>query len=243
MTGTYSDHPNKLEPPTSNTNEWTFVLYDKDLALDLYFSSAEQRLQRGKSLTFQYSGTPGEECYLSYVLEKADAPGVPVYYGSAGRLDSSGSGTVTVPLLGSGTPLEDGDYILRLYTEDQSGEGIYFASDTVDMTIHVDLGMQEASIKDQGDVQNTSRVEQVAFGGQYWYVVGDGTGTRPVIARDCFMLFAQDPIGTATADGAQQTIDSWAKSFDDRLNTLVKPKEMDNGEKENFWSLSQSEAQ
>ncbi len=243
MTGTYSDHPNKLEPPTSNTNEWTFVLYDKDLALDLYFSSAEQRLQRGKSLTFQYSGTPGEECYLSYVLEKADAPGVPVYYGSAGRLDSSGSGTVTVPLLGSGTPLEDGDYILRLYTEDQSGEGIYFASDTVDMTIHVDLGMQKASIKDQGDVQNTSRVEQVAFGGQYWYVVGDGTGTRPVIARDCFMLFAQDPIGTATADGAQQTIDSWAKSFDDRLNTLVKPKEMDNGEKENFWSLSQSEAQ
>ena len=54
-----------------------------------------------------------------------------MYYGNAASLKDSGSGTVTVPLLGVGSKLEDGDYTMRFYEEDRT-DGIYFASDTVE---------------------------------------------------------------------------------------------------------------
>ena len=75
--------------------------------------------------------------------------GVPVYYGNAASLKDSGSGTVTVPLLGSSSKLEDGDYTMRFYEEDRT-DGIYFASDTVDLTISVANGA--VSVTDMGEV-------------------------------------------------------------------------------------------
>lgn len=131
------DPPQKIEPPSIDYNVWTFVLYDKE-NLSLKMGCKEE--QTGESLTFKYEGTQGENHWLSYVLEKTDNPGIPVYYGSVASLKESGSGTVTVPLLGYGSDLEDGDYTLRFYTEDQSNMGFYLASDTVDMTIHVEGG-------------------------------------------------------------------------------------------------------
>ena len=107
--------------------------------------SAEQG-QSGQSLTFQYNGTGGTKHFLAYVLEQ---DGVPVYYGNAASLKDSGSGTVTVPLLGVGSKLEDGDYTMRFYEEDRT-DGIYFASDTVDLEIRVADGA--VSITNMGDV-------------------------------------------------------------------------------------------
>ncbi len=54
--------------------------------------------QAGESLTFQYNGTQGENNHLAYVVEKAFAPGMPLYYGNTVSLSDSSSGTVTVPL-------------------------------------------------------------------------------------------------------------------------------------------------
>ena len=75
--------------------------------------------------------------------------GVPIYYGKAANLIDSGTGTVTVPLLGSSSKLEDGDYTMRFYEEDRT-DGIYFASNTVDLKISVANG--EVSVTDMGDV-------------------------------------------------------------------------------------------
>ncbi len=137
--------PVKLMPPGTDSSQkrWNFVMYDsKNLSLSM---SAEQG-QSGQSLTFQYSGTGGEKHFLAYVLEQ---DGVPLYYGKAANLIDSGSGTVTVPLLGSSSKLEDGDYTMRFYVEDRT-DGIYFASDTVDLEIRVADGA--VSITNLGEV-------------------------------------------------------------------------------------------
>lgn len=144
MGSSVNGNPVKLMPPgTDSQKRWNFVMYDsKNLSLTM---SAEQG-QSGQSLTFQYNGTGGTKHFLAYVLEQ---DGVPLYYGKAANLIESGSGTVTVPLLGVGSKLEDGDYTMRFYEEDRT-DGIYFASDTVDLTISVGNGV--ASITDMGDV-------------------------------------------------------------------------------------------
>ena len=143
MGNSVNGNPVKLMPPRANSSQsrWNFVMYDsKNLTM-----SGEQG-QSGQSLTFQYNGTGGQYHSLAYVLEQ---DGVPVYYGNAASLKDSGSGTVTVPLLGVGSKLEDGDYTMRFYEEDRT-DGIYFASDTVDLTISVANGA--VSVTDMGDV-------------------------------------------------------------------------------------------
>ena len=144
MGNSVDGNPVKLMPPGADSQKrWNFVMYDSgNLTLAM---SAEQG-QSGQSLTFQYNGTEGTKHFLAYVLEQ---DGVPLYYGKAASLIDSGSGTVTVPLLGVGSKLEDGDYTMRFYVEDRT-DGIYFASDTVDLTISVGNGV--ASITDMGEV-------------------------------------------------------------------------------------------
>ena len=144
MGSSVDGNPVKLMPPgTDSQKRWNFVMYDSEnLSLTM---SAEQG-QSGQSLTFQYNGTGGTKHFLAYVLEQ---DGVPLYYGKAANLIDSGTGTVTVPLLGVGSKLEDGDYTMRFYEEDRT-DGIYFASDTVDLTISVANGA--VSVTDMGDV-------------------------------------------------------------------------------------------
>lgn len=137
--------PVKLMPPSANSSQsrWNFVMYDSE---NLSLSMSAVQGQSGQSLTFQYNGTGGEKHFLAYVLEQ---DGVPIYYGKAANLIDSGSGTVTVPLLGVGSDLEDGDYTMRFYVEDRT-DGIYFASDTVDLEIRVADGA--VTITDMGEV-------------------------------------------------------------------------------------------
>lgn len=145
MGNSVNGNPVKLMPPGTDSSQkrWNFVMYDREnLSLTM---SAEQG-QSGQSLTFQHNGTGGVYHSLAYVLEQ---DGVPVYYGNAASLKDSGTGTVTVPLLGSSSKLEDGDYTMRFYEEDRT-DGIYFASNTVDLKIHVANGA--VSVTDMGDV-------------------------------------------------------------------------------------------
>ncbi len=74
---------------------------------------------------------------------------MPLYYGNTVSLSDSSSGTVTVPLLGSSSKLEDGDYTMRFYEEDRT-DGIYFASNTVDLEIRVANGT--VSVTNMGGV-------------------------------------------------------------------------------------------
>ena len=145
MGNSVNGNPVKLMPPGTDSSQkrWNFVMYDSE---NLTLTMSAEQGQSGQSLTFQYNGTGGPHHYLAYVLEQ---DGVPVYYGKAASLKDSGTGTVTVPLLGVGSKLEDGDYTMRFYEEDRT-DGIYFASDTVDLEIRVADGA--VSITNMGDV-------------------------------------------------------------------------------------------
>ena len=145
MGNSVNGNPVKLMPPGTDSSQkrWNFVMYDRE---NLSLSMSAVQGQSSQSLTFQYSGTGGPYHFLAYVLEQ---DGVPLYYGKAANLIDSGTGTVTVPLLGVGSKLEDGDYTMRFYVEDRT-YGIYFASDTVDLEIRVADGA--VSITDMGDV-------------------------------------------------------------------------------------------
>ena len=132
--------PSKLEAPLYDTiQRYNFVLHDDTLSLSMIGAAK----QRGSSLTFHYDAVQGEQHYLSYLVERASEPGIPVYYGRAVNLSNSGSGTVTVPLtddgnMRTGIPLVNGEYILRFYTEDRSQDSVIFAGDTVDLDIRVE---------------------------------------------------------------------------------------------------------
>ncbi len=146
--------PCQLRSPGANA-DWNFTLFDQSLSLTMMAGSA----QVGESLTFQYNGTQGENNCLAYVVEKASAPGMPLYYGSTASLSDSGSGTVTVPLGGS-SGLEDDDYTLRFYTESWCEDSsLYFASETVDLKIRVENGV--VTITDLGDVTEAAAIEKV----------------------------------------------------------------------------------
>ncbi len=132
--------PSKLEAPLyGSLQNYNFVMHDDTLSLSMIGAAK----QRGSSLTFHYDAVQGEKHYLSYLVERASEPGIPVYYGQAVNLSNSGSGTVTVPLtsdgnMRTGIPLVNGEYILRFYTEDRSQDSVIFAGDTVDLDIRVE---------------------------------------------------------------------------------------------------------
>lgn len=150
--------PSKLEAPLYDTiQRYNFVLHDDTLSLSMVGAAK----QRGSSLTFHYDAVQGEQHYLSYLVERASAPGIPVYYGQAVNLSNSGSGTVTVPLtddgnMRTGIPLVNGEYILRFYTEDRSQDSVIFAGDTVDLDIRVEDNL--VYINDLKDVSPATMV-------------------------------------------------------------------------------------
>ncbi len=150
--------PSKLEAPLYDTiQRYNFVLHDDTLSLSMVGAAK----QRGSSLTFHYDAVQGEQHYLSYLVERASAPGIPVYYGRATDLSNSGSGTVTVPLtddgnMRTGIPLVNGEYILRFYTEDRSQDSVIFAGDTVDLDIRVEDNL--VYINDLKDVSPATMV-------------------------------------------------------------------------------------
>ena len=164
MRASVGEYPSKLEGPLyGSLQNYNFVMHDDTLSLSMV-GAATQR--NGSSLTFHYDAVQGEQHYLSYLVERASAPGIPVYYGRAVNLSNSGSGTVTVPLtddgnMRTGIPLVNGDYILRFYTEDRSQGDIIFAGNTVAVGVYVNEN--KVAISDIKDVNQAAFITGVTI--------------------------------------------------------------------------------
>ena len=164
MRASVGEYPSKLEGPLyGSLQNYNFVMHDDTLSLSMV-GAATQR--NGSSLTFHYDAVQGEQHYLSYLVERASAPGIPVYYGRAADLSNSGSGTVTVPLtddgnMRTGIPLVNGDYILRFYTEDRSQGDIIFAGNTVAVGVYVNEN--KVAISDIKDVNRAAFITGVTI--------------------------------------------------------------------------------
>ena len=164
MRASVGEYPSKLEGPLyGSLQNYNFVMHDDTLSLSMV-GAATQR--NGSSLIFHYDAVQGEQHYLSYLVERASAPGIPVYYGRAADLSNSGSGTVTVPLtddgnMRTGIPLVNGEYIFRFYTEDRSQDSVIFAGDTVDLDIRVEDNL--VYINDLKDVNQAAFITGVTI--------------------------------------------------------------------------------
>lgn len=126
---------------------YKYTIFDDSLKL---FVTADptQASQTGETLSFGYVATTGENLYLACVLT-ADGDNNVLYYSALVNLTeaSAASGTVNIPLTG----VADGDYTLRLYTEQENYKSTDFASPSVDVQITVNSGV--ASIRNLGNVQ------------------------------------------------------------------------------------------
>ena len=133
-----------------NYEEYKYTIFDGSLALSMT-ANPTQASQTGDKLSFGYVATTGENLYLACVLT-ADGDNNILYYNTLAELkeSSASSGTVDIPLTG----VTDGDYTLRLYTEQKNSRSTDFASPTVDVSITVNDGV--ASIRNLGDVQLVS---------------------------------------------------------------------------------------
>ena len=129
-----------------NYEEYKYTIFDDSLKLSVT-ADPTQAAQTGETLSFGYIATTGENQYLSCVLTPDGSTDV-LYYNKLVKLDATAaSGTVNIPLTG----VADGDYTLRLYTEQQNSKSTDFASPSVDVQITVNSGV--ASIRNLGNVQ------------------------------------------------------------------------------------------
>ena len=164
MRASVGEYPSKLEGPLyGSLQNYNFVMHDDTLSLSMV-GAATQR--NGSSLIFHYDAVQGEDHYLSYLVERASAPGIPVYYGRAADLSNSGSGTVTVPLtddgnMRTGIPLVNGEYIFRFYTEDRSQDSVIFAGNTVAVGVYVNEN--KVAISDIKDVNRAAFITGVTI--------------------------------------------------------------------------------
>ena len=127
--------------------EYKYTIFDDSLKLSVT-ADPTQASQTGNTLSFGYVATTGEKTYLACVLT-ADGDNNVLYYNTLADLTeaSAASGTVNIPLTG----VADGDYTLRLYTEQKNSKSTDFASLSVDVQITVNSGV--ASIRNLGNVQ------------------------------------------------------------------------------------------
>lgn len=126
---------------------YKYTIFDDSLKLSVT-ADPTQASQTGNTLSFGYVATTGEKTYLACVLT-ADGDNNVLYYSALVNLTeaSAASGTVNIPLTG----VADGDYTMRLYTEQQNYNSTDFASPSVDVQITVNSGV--ASIRNLGNVQ------------------------------------------------------------------------------------------
>lgn len=129
-----------LETSTPSTPSGTvkFTMKDDSQTLTLN-ATTEQSTQSGSTLYFSYANaTTGENQYVSCVLADSDSGDVK-YYGKLANSSSSNaaSGNLSVPL----TDVEDGTYILKIFSEEANGD-LYtdFCSEPVTMTVTVESG-------------------------------------------------------------------------------------------------------
>ena len=127
--------------------EYKYTIFDDSLKLSVTADPA-QAAQTGETLSFGYVANTGENQYLSCVLTPDGSTDV-LYYNKLVELSdtAAASGTVNIPLTG----VSDGNYTLRLYTEQENNRSTDFASRTVNVQITVKDGT--ASIRDLGNIQ------------------------------------------------------------------------------------------
>lgn len=127
--------------------EYKYTIFDDSLKLSVT-ADPTQAAQTGETLSFGYAANTGENQYLSCVLTPDDSTDV-LYYNKLVELSdtAAASGTVNIPLTG----VSDGNYTLRLYTEQENNRSTDFASRAVNVKITVKDGV--ASIRDLGNIQ------------------------------------------------------------------------------------------
>ena len=127
--------------------EYKYTIFDDSLKLSVTADPA-QAAQTGETLSFGYVANTGENQYLSCVLTPDGSTDV-LYYNKLVELSdtAAASGTVNIPLTG----VSDGNYTLRLYTEQENNRSTDFASRAVNVKITVKDGV--ASIRDLGNIQ------------------------------------------------------------------------------------------
>lgn len=209
--------------------EYKYTIFDDSLKLSVT-ADPTQASQTGNTLSFGYVATIGEKTYLACVLT-ADGDNNVLYYNTLANLTeaSAASGTVNIPLTG----VADGDYTLRLYTEQQNSKSTDFASPSVDVQITVNRGV--ASIRNLGNVQlvgdsggqggEDGREVELRTNEQtrqiQWRYVGEGDGAwRDLVALDAIT-------GGDGADGreVQLRVDSgyiqWKYDTDSQWTNLL----------------------
>ena len=180
--------------------EYKYTVFDDSLKLSVTADST-QAAQTGETLSFGYVANTGENQYLSCVLTPDGSTDV-LYYNKLVELSdtAAASGTVNIPLTG----VSDGNYTLRLYTEQENNRSTDFASRTVDVKITAKDGT--ASIRDLGNIQlvgdsggqDGREVELKNDGSSIlWRYVGEGDDAwRPLVDLS-------DITGSDGADGKQ----------------------------------------
>ena len=126
---------------------YKYTIFDDSLKLSVT-ADPTQAAQTGETLSFGYAANTGENQYLSCVLTPDDSTDV-LYYNKLVELSdtAAASGTVNIPLTG----VSNGNYTLRLYTEQENNRSTDFASRAVNVKITVKDGV--ASIRDLGNIQ------------------------------------------------------------------------------------------
>ncbi len=179
--------------------EYKYTIFDDSLKLSMTADPA-QAAQTGETLSFGYVANTGKNQYLSCVLTPDGTTDV-LYYNKLVELSdpAAASGTVNIPLTG----VSNGNYTLRLYTEQENNRSTDFASRTVNVKITVKDGV--ASIRDLGNLQlvgesggQDGREVELRNNGthiQWRYAGEDDNAWRDLVALDAIT-------GGSGADGA-----------------------------------------
>ena len=179
--------------------EYKYTIFDDSLKLSVTADPA-QAAQTGETLSFGYVANTGKNQYLSCVLTPDGTTDV-LYYNKLVELSdtAAASGTVNIPLTG----VSNGNYTLRLYTEQENNRSTDFARSTVDVKITVKDGV--TSIRDLGNLQlvgesggQDGREVELRNNGthiQWRYAGEDDSAWRDLVALDAIT-------GGSGADGA-----------------------------------------
>ena len=126
-------------------DRYAYTMFDNNLHLTVN-ATPTQTTQTGSSLSFGYTASTGEDLRIACVL--TDADGNILYYNAFHDLSDSSAytGMVNIPI----GNIKNGNYTLRLYTEEFNYKSICYASQPVDLQIKVENGV--TSIVDLGDV-------------------------------------------------------------------------------------------
>ena len=135
-------------------DRYAYTMFDNNLHLTVN-ATPTQTTQTGSSLSFGYTASTGEDLRIACVL--TDADGNILYYNAFHDLSDSSAytGMVNIPI----GNIKNGNYTLRLYTEEFNYKSICYASQPVDLQIKVENGV--TSIVDLGDVTKAPAITGV----------------------------------------------------------------------------------